>query len=111
MPSMMPMSKLLPPLRRGGALLLRHRWRVLGGVVVLMLSYAIYVEVLVQVHISGRLWPEPARVYASPTELYAGETLNADELTEELLRRGSAEKEIRGILGENWLRVCEEVWK
>ena len=28
-----------------------------------------------------------------------------------LLRRGYAEKEIRGILGENWLRVCGEVWK
>jgi len=32
-------------------------------------------------------------------------------ITAELLRRGYAEKEIRGILGENWLRVCSEVWK
>jgi len=32
-------------------------------------------------------------------------------ITAELLRRGYAEKEIRGILGENWLRVCGEVWK
>jgi len=36
---------------------------------------------------------------------------DAPRITEELLRRGYAEKEIRGILGENWLRVCEEVWK
>jgi membrane dipeptidase len=32
-------------------------------------------------------------------------------VTEELLRRGYAERDIRGILGENWLRVCGEIWK
>jgi membrane dipeptidase len=31
-------------------------------------------------------------------------------ITEELLRRGYRENEIRGILGENWLRVCRRVW-
>jgi membrane dipeptidase len=36
---------------------------------------------------------------------------DAPLITQELLQRGYAEKEIRGILGENWLRVCEEVWK
>ena len=35
----------------------------------------------------------------------------APRITQELLRRGYAEKEIRGILGENWLRVCGEVWR
>ena len=35
---------------------------------------------------------------------------DAPRITQELLRRGYAEKEIRGILGENWLRVCEAVW-
>lgn len=32
-------------------------------------------------------------------------------ITEELLRRGYGEKDIRGILGEDWLRVCGEIWK
>ena len=32
-------------------------------------------------------------------------------LTEEMLRRGYRESDIRGILGENWLRVCRAVWR
>jgi membrane dipeptidase len=32
-------------------------------------------------------------------------------VTEELMRRGYGESEVRGILGENWLRVCREIWK
>ena len=32
-------------------------------------------------------------------------------ITEELLRRGYEEREIRGILGENWLGVCRALWK
>jgi membrane dipeptidase len=35
----------------------------------------------------------------------------APRITQELLGRGYGEKEIRGILGENWLRVCRELWK
>jgi membrane dipeptidase len=33
------------------------------------------------------------------------------QITQELLRRGYSESEVRGILGENWLRVCREIWK
>jgi len=32
-------------------------------------------------------------------------------LTQALLDRGYGESEIRGILGENFLRVAREVWK
>jgi len=35
----------------------------------------------------------------------------APRITEELLRRGYRESEIRGILGENWLGVCRGIWK
>jgi len=51
----------------------------------------------------------------SATGGYSGmsqlEIEDAPRITQELLRRGYGEQEIRGILGENWLRVCEAVWK
>ena len=34
-----------------------------------------------------------------------------EELTELMCRRGYAESDIRGILGENFYRVCKQVWK
>ncbi len=33
------------------------------------------------------------------------------ELTELMLSHGYADDHIKGILGENFLRVCERVWK
>jgi len=46
--------------------------------------------------------------YSGMTQL---ELEDAPRITEELLRRGYGEKEVRGILGENWLRVCRKVWR
>ncbi len=40
--------------------------------------------------------------YLAPTQL--------PELTELMLKRGYSEKEVRGILGENFLRVAKQVW-
>ena len=36
---------------------------------------------------------------------------NLPTLTEKLMVTGYSEPEIRGILGENWLRVARAVWK
>jgi membrane dipeptidase len=33
------------------------------------------------------------------------------QLTEGLLRRGYAEQDVRNILGLNWVRVAQQVWK
>ena len=48
---------------------------------------------------------------AGYSDLRQLELEEAPRITEELLRRGYGEREIRGILGENWLRVCRQVWK
>jgi membrane dipeptidase len=41
--------------------------------------------------------------FVSPTQL--------PEVTELMLKRGYSEQEVRGILGENFLRVAKQVWK
>ena len=46
-------------------------------------------------------WPEIN--YTPPEEL--------PRLTEAMLKHGYLEADIRGILGENWLRVARQVWK
>jgi len=46
--------------------------------------------------------------YSGMTHL---EIEDAPRITEGLLRRGYGEKEVRGVLGENWLRVCGQVWR
>ncbi len=33
------------------------------------------------------------------------------EITEGMIKRGYSEDEVRGILGENWLRLAQQVWK
>jgi len=45
------------------------------------------------------------------TDMRQMEPEEAPRITEELLHRGYRESEIRGVLGENWLGVCREIWK
>lgn len=80
------------PLRWVGGRLRRHWRRIVPVTLALIVVYAVAIELLVQKHISGRLWPEPARVYASPTELYAGKALAEEDLREELRRLGYSER-------------------
>jgi membrane dipeptidase len=51
----------------------------------------------------------PAGYPPPPWQLVQPEQL--PEATEELLRLGYGEDDVRGILGENWARVAEAVWK
>jgi membrane dipeptidase len=54
-------------------------------------------------------WPQ-ARHPAWPGFRYAAPE-QAATLTELLLRHGYDDDDVRGILGENWLRVCRAVWR
>lgn len=55
------------------------------------------------------LWPtdggyrEAALTFAKPEQV--------PELAEALLRRGWSEADVRGVLGENWMRVCRAAWR
>ena len=54
------------------------------------------------------LYPQSAG-YTGSSEMIAPEQMPA--ITDALLRHGYPESTIRGILGENLLRVCRQVWK
>jgi membrane dipeptidase len=57
---------------------------------------------------SREYWPESQ--YPDSGTGYVGPE-DAPRLTQALLDRGYVEKDIRGILGENFLRVAKQVWK
>jgi membrane dipeptidase len=56
-----------------------------------------------------RFWP-PERGYSEPCSDYAAPA-QLLELTDVLLSRGHSEEIIRGVLGENFLRLAEQIWK
>lgn len=68
----------------------RRRPFVAAGVVLLFVTvvYLLYLNWLITDRFEGRRWDRPARVYARPLELFAGLTLEAAELEQELLRLG-----------------------
>lgn len=56
---------------------------------------------------AGQTYPD--RTYEMDIKIAQPEQL--PEITEGLLKRGYSEVDIRGVLGENWLRVARDVWK
>jgi membrane dipeptidase len=50
-----------------------------------------------------RQYPDSGSGYVAPEQV--------PQLTQALLDRGYGETEIRGILGENFLRIARQVWK
>jgi membrane dipeptidase len=67
---------------------------------------AVYEQLIQDGHWAPESYPPPPWHY--PTALDDATGLPA--LTERLLQRGFSEQHIRGILGENWLRVFDTVW-
>jgi membrane dipeptidase len=55
------------------------------------------------------LWPDEYLKNMDGFRYFPPEEL--PRVTELLLKRGYSEGEIRGILGENFLRVAKQVWK
>ncbi|MET0499710.1 MAG: transglycosylase domain-containing protein, partial [Steroidobacteraceae bacterium] len=56
--------------------------------VIALLAWLLHLDGIVTKQFEGRRWTLPAQVYAEPIDLYAGQTLGADTLEQELRRLG-----------------------
>ncbi|MBC8520111.1 MAG: penicillin-binding protein 1B [Gammaproteobacteria bacterium] len=65
-----------------------------GTIVLLpiLLLYTLWLDFTVRDQFEGKRWELPARVYASPLELYAGKTIDADQLVNSLDQLGYQKK-------------------
>src|SRR4051812_4701958 len=61
---------------------------VLGVGLIALLVWVLYLDRIVTQQFEGRRWTLPAQVYAQPTELYVGQSFDADALEDELRRLG-----------------------
>jgi penicillin-binding protein 1B len=61
---------------------------VMGGLVIALLVWIVYLDRIITAQFEGRRWTLPAQVYAEPLELYAGQSFGADTLEQELKRLG-----------------------
>ena len=61
---------------------------VVGGFVIALLIWIVYLDRIVTAQFEGRRWTLPAQVFAEPLELYAGQSFGADTLEQELKRLG-----------------------
>ena len=56
--------------------------------VCILAAYVLWLDYRVQSEFAGKRWSLPARVYASPAEIYAGQAQTADNIEKLLLRSG-----------------------
>lgn len=63
-------------------------FKLLLVLLVVMLSWVIYLDAVVRAKFEGKRWEIPARVYARPLEIYDGLALNAENLQLELKALG-----------------------
>ncbi len=61
---------------------------LVGGLVIALLVWIVYLDRIITAQFEGRRWTLPAQVYAEPLELYAGQSFGADTLEQELKRLG-----------------------
>jgi membrane dipeptidase len=66
-----------------------------------------YEQLIADGHWSRESYPPPPWHYPGGLDDASG----LPNLTQRLLQRGFGEKDVRGILGENWLRVFDAVWR
>lgn len=78
------------PKRRGKTSFARRHpwWSLLLFGCIVFLAYLLYLNWQITSRFEGRRWDLPARVYARPLELYAGLSLSAAEMEQELRRLG-----------------------
>jgi len=67
---------------------LRYGLVVVGVLLVAFIVWVLYLDHTVKTQFEGRRWTLPAQVYAQPLELYAGQSLSATALEQELKRLG-----------------------
>lgn len=61
---------------------------VLGVLVLALLAWVLQLDRKITAQFEGRRWTLPAQVFAQPLELYAGQSVSADALEQELQRLG-----------------------
>ncbi len=81
-------KKRLPPPRRSKKFHFKIRWIIILIVMIFAGNYIGAIDVKVRKQFEGKRWALPARVYASPLELYSGSNISPESLNVELKALG-----------------------